>query len=98
LPIEIVPEKDPSQLRSGEALPVKVLFKGVPAKNLQLFAASTGAPANKNIGKTDANGRIAVPVTPGKWRLHTILMERITAPDADWESFWATLTFEIPSL
>jgi hypothetical protein len=39
--------------------------------------------------------RIAVPVTPGRWRLHTILMERITTPDADWESFWATLTFEV---
>jgi len=96
LPIEIVPEKDPLQLKAGESLPVRVLLKGAPAKNLQLFAASTGSPTNKNIGKTDANGRIAVPVSAGKWRLHTILMERITAPDADWESFWATLTFEIP--
>ena len=48
------------------------------------------------IGKTDAQGRIALPVKSGKWRLHTIYMERIAEPDADWESFWATLTFEIP--
>jgi hypothetical protein len=95
LPIEIVPEKDPSKLKAGESLPVRVLFKGAPAKNLQVFAASSSAPSNKNIGKTDAKGRIAVPVTPGRWRLHTILMERVTTPDADWESFWATLTFEV---
>src|SRR5688572_17003601 len=95
MPIEIVPEKDPSQLKAGETLPVRVLFKGKPAANLQLFSASVGKP-NKNIGKTDANGRLNVPVSKGRWRLHTIRMERITAPDADWESFWATLTFEIP--
>jgi hypothetical protein len=95
LPIEIVPEKDPAQIKSGGSLPVRVLFKGAPAKDLQIFAASTGKPA-KNIGKTDKNGKISVPVSSGPWRLHTILMERVTLPDADWESFWATLTFEIP--
>jgi uncharacterized GH25 family protein len=94
-PIEIVPEKDPSQLKAGELLPVRVLIKGAAAPNLQLFAASAVTPA-KNIGKTDATGRIAVPVTAGRWRLHTIHMDRVSAPAADWESFWATLTFEIP--
>jgi len=95
LPMEIVPEKDPAQIKSGGSLPVRVLFKGAPAKDLQIFAASTGKPA-KNIGKTDKNGKISVPVSSGPWRLHTILMERVTLPDADWESFWTTLTFEIP--
>jgi hypothetical protein len=95
LTLEIVPEKDPSQLKSGETLPVRVLFKGKPAANLQLFAAKAGA-ANKNVGKTDANGRVSVPISKGRWRLHSILMERITASDADWESFWTTLTLEIP--
>src|SRR6185503_18616679 len=95
LPIEIVPEKDPLQVKSGQSLPVRVLFRGKPAADLQLFAASVGVP-NKNIGKTDANGRISVPVKSGRWRLHSILMQRITEPAADWESFWATLTFEIP--
>lgn len=94
-PIEIVPGKDPSQLKSGEPLPVRVLLKGAPASNVQLFAATAGA-SNKSVGKTDANGRIAVPVAPGRWRLHTIHMERVALADADWESFWATLTFEIP--
>lgn len=95
LPIEIVPEKDPSQVKSGETLPVRVLYRGVPAANLQLFAASKGK-ATHHVGKTDANGRIAVPVGPGPWRLHTIMMKRISEPEADWESFWATLTFDIP--
>jgi iron complex outermembrane receptor protein len=97
LPIEIVPEKDPYGLKNGESLPVRVLFQGAPASGLEVMAASTGSATAKNhsIGRTDAQGRIDVPVTSGQWRLHTIRMERSTNPDAEWESFWATLTFEI---
>jgi hypothetical protein len=94
-PIEIVPEKDPLSLKKGESLPVRVLLKGKPAAGVQIFAATIGKP-NQNIGKTDSNGRLSVPVQSGRWRLHTIHMERITDPQADWESFWATLTFELP--
>jgi hypothetical protein len=94
-PIEIVPERDPAQVKAGDSLPVRVLFKGAPAGGLQLFATSAGMTA-RSIGKTDANGRIAVPLSAGRWRLHTIHMERVAEPKVDWESFWATLTFEIP--
>jgi hypothetical protein len=76
-------------------LPVQVLFREKPAGGLEMLVASTTNPKNSSIGKTDAAGRISVPVSPGKWRLHTIHMERASGADADWESFWATLTFEV---
>jgi hypothetical protein len=60
-----------------------------------VFAATSGTE-KKDVGKTDATGRISIPVTSGRWRLHTIHMERVSLADADWESLWATLTFEIP--
>jgi hypothetical protein len=34
-------------------------------------------------------------VRQGQWRLHTIHVERTSGSDADWESLWTTLTFEI---
>jgi uncharacterized GH25 family protein len=97
LPLEIVPENDPYRLRPGESLPVRVLLYGVPVANMELTAAST-APGfePRVIGKTDANGRLTVPVGAGAWRLHTIHMERAAESDVDWESLWTTLTFEIP--
>jgi uncharacterized GH25 family protein len=96
--IEIIPEKDPYALKSGESLPVRVLVRGKPAASLEVMAASTGSFGGKSrsVGKTDAAGRIVIPLSTGAWRLHTIYMERSTNPDADWESFWATLTFEAP--
>jgi uncharacterized GH25 family protein len=95
LPLEIVPEKDPYRLQPGEPLPVRVLLRGAPAANLDVTAAST-APGFKArvIGRTDANGRVTVPITRGQWRLHTIHMERVAEAEVDWESLWTTLTFE----
>lgn len=96
LPLEMVPEKDPYRLGQGESLPVRILLRGAPAPNLAVRAVST-APGTKPyiVGRTDADGRIMVPVRQGQWRLHTIHMERTSGSDADWESLWTTLTFEI---
>lgn len=96
LPLEIVPEKDPYRLQSGESLPVRVLLRGVPAANLEVTAASTAPGFTPRIvGRTDADGRLSVPMRPGQWRLHTIHMERAVGSDVEWESVWTTLTFEI---
>lgn len=95
LPIEIVPEKDPYRLRAGESLPVRVLLKGKPAASLRLMASAEGA-APQVIGITDGQGKLDVPVSRGKWRLHTIAMERVSEEAIEWESFWGTLTFEVP--
>ena len=98
-PIEIIPEANPYLLHAGSQLPVRVMFRGKPASGLQLETAWSGDGKSKTtiLGRTDAEGRIRVPLTAaGKWRLHSLLMERCAEPAAaDWESFWASLTFEI---
>jgi uncharacterized GH25 family protein len=95
--IEIVPEKDPSSLKAGEPLPVRVLLRGAPARNLEIRALSTTPGAKEQVaGKTDANGRVNVPVMSGQWRIRTIHMDRSSKSDVEWESLWATLTLEIP--
>lgn len=97
--IEIIPKKDPYNLKAGEQLPVQVRFHGKPAPGLSLEAAWAGpqGKGTQRVGITDSEGRIEVPLkTAGKWRLHTIKMERCSEPAAaDWESFWASLTFEV---
>lgn len=98
-PIEIIPEADPYTLHPGDKLPVRVVFQGKPAADLQLEAAWSNGSKSKTaiVGRTDAQGRIGVPLAAeGKWRLHSLLMERCVEPAAaDWESFWASLTFEV---
>ncbi len=100
--IEFVPEANPAALKAGDSLPVRVLFRGKPAPGLQVEKAWVipGEKQGKHaiVGKTDAVGRIQIPVdAAGKWRLHTVLMERLPADrkDAEWGSFWASMTFEV---
>jgi hypothetical protein len=97
--IEIIPRKDPYVLKIGEQLPVQVFFKGKPAPGLSVEAAWAGTQGKgvKRVGTTDGQGRILVPLNAaGKWRLHSIKMERCGEPAvADWESYWASLTFEV---
>ncbi|MGI8743332.1 MAG: DUF4198 domain-containing protein [Bryobacteraceae bacterium] len=98
--IEIVPEKNPFTLHAGDELPIQVLVRGKPAADLQIEAAraQTGPGEIKVIGRTDATGHAMIPIDGiGKWRLHTISMHKCSDPTVGqcWESFWASLTFEI---
>jgi len=97
--IEIIPETDPYTLKPGDQLPIQVLFRGKPAAGLQIesaWAAQTGRKTTV-AGRTGSGGRLKVPLpSAGLWRIHTIRMERCGEPAvADWESFWASLTFEL---
>lgn len=99
LPIEFVPEKSPYLAAAGDMLPVRVLFQGQPAADLEITASWTGAngPEVQQVGRTDTEGRINVPLAAnGAWRLHAILMERRDGKEVDWESHWGILTFEVP--
>ncbi|MFN7932368.1 MAG: DUF4198 domain-containing protein [Bryobacteraceae bacterium] len=100
LTIEIVPEADPFALRVGGKLPVQVLFRGKPAADVAMEVAwlVSGKAVMKVVGRTDSEGRVKVPVKgTGPHRLHAIVMERCAdAKAADWESFWASLTFAVP--
>lgn len=101
LAIEIIPEADPYSLKPGATLPVQVLFRGTPAADVAVESAwlENGKAKMEVVGRTDANGRARITVkATGPHRLHAIVMERCAAPEAaDWESFWASLTFEIPT-
>jgi len=96
LPIEIVPEKDPYAIKAGESLPVRVFVRGNPVAGLEIRTATSGVAGVKSSGRTDDDGRISIPMAAaGSYRLHALQMERVTDGSADWESFWATLTFEV---
>ncbi len=101
LTIEIVLEADPYSLSPGKTLPALVLFRGKPAANIAVESAwlEGGKAKMQVIGRTDKDGRIRIPVVAvGPHRLHAIVMERCAEPKvADWESFWASFTFEIPA-
>jgi hypothetical protein len=94
--IEFVPLQDPA--KKAAALPVQLLFRGKPAADVQVIRSTIGGPEGTHlvIGRTDSQGKINVPLAGvGKHRLHAIVMERVRETQVDWESHWASLTFEV---
>ncbi|MEW6457334.1 MAG: DUF4198 domain-containing protein [Acidobacteriota bacterium] len=95
--IEIIPELNPYNLKSGDILPIKIFYDGKP-----LPSASISYGNSEELGKiyktqTDSEGNAKIDLTSsGIWYIHTIhMIPSLKTPEIEWESFWATLTFEI---
>jgi len=93
--LEIVPERDPTSVRPGEELAVRVLRRGKP-----LAAFSVGLVHEGETGgvlkTTDGQGRATFAILKaGRWLLRGTDLRRSAKPEADWESDFTTLTFEV---
>ena len=98
-PAEIVPLANPYMLRVGDSLPILALVDRKPLGGLTVltgFEPRGGAPQKAVTVTTDSTGRAAIPLTSaGRWYVKFIRMAPTSAPKLDYESKWATLTFEL---
>lgn len=102
---EIFVEQNPGDVGVGDEMSIQVLFDGKPLANQLVFVsyATREEPANANIPelsayslRTDENGRASFKITKkDKWYIQMIHMQKIVEEDADYESNWSTITFEI---
>jgi uncharacterized GH25 family protein len=93
--LEIIPEKDPTGLRVGDELPVRVLKGGAPHKDFALNAVAGGETKSQTL-KTDSEGRVVFRFDKaGQWLLRGTDVRKSTKPDTDWESDFTTLTLAV---
>lgn len=96
--LELVAEKNPYTMAGGGELPVRLLYEGKPLAGALVMALQRDRP-DKVTARTDAKGRVTLKLDrPGFWLIKAVHM--IPAPPdagADWESFWASLTFSLPT-
>ena len=96
LELELIPERDPYALNPGEALPVRLLYRGEPLDGaLVVGLASTGA----RVSARTAGGRASLVLDrPGLWLVKAVhMVPAREGSGAAWESLWASLTFELPA-
>lgn len=95
--LEIVPLQNPSALKSGDYLTVKILWEGktLPHTMVKVW----GHVGNKIFLQntyTEDDGSVKFPIgASGPWMVSTVRMEKSKDPKADWESSWASLVFNI---
>ena len=110
LDLELTPDKNPYALAWIEAdqsfapLPIHISFHDKPLANALISAINLDAPPRDGSdtekvlrGRTDPEGRLSLRLPrAGRWMVASVHMLALEGnPDADFESFWASLTFEL---
>lgn len=98
-PAEIVPLENPYAVKVGGTLRLRALVDGRPSPGqLVLYGgtAADGSGIEARDVRADAEGVASIPVaSAGIWYVKFIHMARSGRDGADYESKWATITFEV---
>ena len=98
-PLELIPQADPYSALPAGGFPLLLLKEGQPLPNALVSARRQDQPLERLTARTDAAGRVRLPLRgPGRWLLNAVFIRPAASGEpATWESFWASLTFEIPA-
>ncbi len=103
-PVEIVLDKNPYDLRFGNELSFRVIFNDKPVADQIVRAGYDGFHAHNASGdhlssytlRTDKDGRARFLLSnKALWYISLIHMQKIDDTEADYESNWATITFQV---
>jgi hypothetical protein len=97
LTLELVAEDNPYAVQPGQELSVRLLYEGRPLPDALVVALNSDEPDKRLAARSDSEGRARFRFgRAGRWLIKAVHM--IPAPPdalADWESLWASVTFEI---
>lgn len=97
-PVEIIPQQNPYSLKVGQTISVLCLLDGKPLPNQFVIAGweYIDGKLNSINARTDAKGIARFKLSSaGKWFVKMIHMKPVSEAGLNYESKWATLTFEI---
>lgn len=97
-PVEIIPRQNPYALKAGQTLELLCLKDGQPLVNqfVTVGRELNGRAVTLPSVRSDNNGVARIPLKgAGKWYVKFIQMTRLDDPQLNYESKWATLTFEV---
>ena len=97
-PVEIIPQQNPYSLKLGQTIALLCLMERRPLVNQFVIAGWESKDGKEHLlnSRTDQRGVAHFKlVSAGKWFVKMIHMEQVSEPGLNYESKWATLTFEI---
>jgi uncharacterized GH25 family protein len=103
-PVEILLERNPYEMKLGQAISFRVLFDDKPVANQYVKVSYEGHHGHDSAGnhaaahqlRTDKEGRASFVIDKkAVWYVSLIHMQQVKDPEADYESNWATVTFGV---
>jgi hypothetical protein len=98
-PVEIIPRQNPYELKAGATLAALCVLDGRPLVNQYvLYGVQPAGQIRYTTLKTrtDKDGVARIPLSgAGRWYIKFIHMSPVNEPPVNYESRWATLTFEL---
>jgi hypothetical protein len=95
--LELIPEKNPYTLKAGDELPVRLLYEGKPLAGALVIALGLHQTDGRIAARSGKDGRVRLRLPEGGfWLIKSVHM--VPAPHdtgVDWESLWASLTFDL---
>jgi uncharacterized GH25 family protein len=90
-PLELTPVTNPLQ---GREVTLRLGYNGKPLAGRRVVAFTREEPEQKQLRISDADGRVTFDVNrPGLWLVKGVHMRPHDKENADWISYWASLTF-----
>lgn len=97
-PVELVPQQNPYKLKAGDTIEILCLKDGKPLAGQYVMSGreSEGKIVAESNVRTDKKGIAKIKLnSAGKWYVRFINMMPLADPKINYESKWATLTFEL---
>ena len=94
--LELVAQQNPYRKSVNDELPVRLLYQGQAAADVQVVAFSKHSPEQAQVRRSDDKGMVSFKLDqPGPWLIKAVKIIRLQQDQADWQSHWASLTFAV---
>jgi len=97
--LELVAERNPYTMAAGQDLPVRLTYENRPLAGALVVAINRANPAQKLTARSGKDGRVRFRLPRGgMWMIKAVhMIEAPAGANAEWASYWASLTFELAS-
>ncbi len=95
--LELFAERNPYTMNPGQDLPVRLTYENRPLAGALVVAINRAAPSQKLTARSGQDGRVRFKLPRGGvWMIKAVhMIEAPAGANADWTSYWASLTFEM---
>ncbi len=95
--LELVAERNPYTMDAGQDLPVRLTYENRPLAGALVVAINRANPGQKLSARSGKDGRVRFRLPrAGMWLIKAVhMVEAPAGANAEWASYWASLTFEI---